>query len=159
MKIIEEEEACSEEKLFERAAYSQEMSTILYHVIDIIFLFKNKHKDSEMMLRIIQTTFSLIDHPMLQYVNYHLLTRVYAICFECSHTSPIIQNISVSALFALTEIVFAGSQTEDSATILAQFLEYLLSNKKFAWIRDQNLKGLIWDLVIVGVRNYPSSEL
>lgn len=98
------------------------MSNILYHIIDIIFLFKNKHKETEMMLRIIQTTFSLIDIQILQYVNYHLLIRIYSICFECCLSTSIIQNISVSALFALTEIVFASSKTEDSSTILSQFL-------------------------------------
>ena len=75
-----------------------------------------------MMLRIIQTTFSLIDVQMLQYVNYNLLTRIYAICFECGATNAIIHNISISALFALTEIVFSGSKVDDSTTILLQFL-------------------------------------
>lgn len=87
------------------------MSDILYHIIDIIFLFKNKHKENDMMLRIIQTTFSLIDIQILQYVNYHLLIRIYSICFDCSFASTIIQNISTSALFALTEIVFASIKT------------------------------------------------
>ena len=67
-----------------------------------------------------------------------------------------IEKISVSALFALTEIVFEGNKVEDSVTILQQFLEYLLTNKKFTWIRYQEFKGLIWDLVIVGIRYYPS---
>ena len=57
------------------------MGTIMYHIIDIIFLFKNKHKDSETMLRIIQTTFSLIDGHLLKYVGENILTRIYAICF------------------------------------------------------------------------------
>ena len=53
----------------------------MYHIIDIIFLFKSKYKEPEMILRIIQTTFSLIDAHLLQYVNYNILTRIYAICF------------------------------------------------------------------------------
>ena len=129
----------------------------MYHIIDIIFLFKSRNKEADMMLRIIQTTFSLIDAQILQYVNYNILTRIYAICFECGATSPIIHNISISALFALTEIVFSATKVEDSAIILLQFLEYLLTEKKFSWIRPLNLKGLIWDLVISGVRNYPPS--
>ncbi len=44
IKIIEEEQLKSEEKLFEGISYNQEMTDILYHIIDIIFLFKNKHK-------------------------------------------------------------------------------------------------------------------
>jgi hypothetical protein len=109
--------------MFEREAYSQEMNNILYHIIDIIFLFKSKHsKEADMMLRIIQSTFSLIDIQMLQFVNYHLLTRVYAICFESGQTNAIIQNISLSALFALTEIIFGSNKVDDSTTILTQFL-------------------------------------
>jgi len=68
-------------------------------------------------------------------------------------------NISLSALFALTEIIFSGNKLEDSTTILAQFLEYLLCNKKFSWIKNQDIKGLIWDLVIVCVRNFPTCDL
>lgn len=78
------------------------MSNILYYIIDIIFLLKNKYKDNDMMLRIIQTTFSLIDSQILQYVNYHIIIRIYSICFECCHSNPIIENISTSALCALT---------------------------------------------------------
>lgn len=113
------------------------MNNILYHVIDIIYLFQNKYKDADMLLRIIQTTFSLIDLQLLQYANYHLLLRLYSICFHSSLTSPVIQNISLSALFALTEIVFSGLPSQDSSTILTHFLEYLLNNKKFSWIKDQ----------------------
>ncbi len=78
------------------------MSNIMYHIIDIIFLLKNKNKDFDMILRIIQTTFSLIDTELLKYVNYHIITRIYSICFECSLSNAMIQNISTSALFALT---------------------------------------------------------
>ena len=160
IKTIEEEEVKTEKRIYEEKVYAEEMSNIFYHIIDIIFLFKSKHgKESDMMLRIIQTTFSLIDAQMLQYVNYHLLTRIYAICFECGTTSPIIQNISLSALFALTEIVFSSNKLEDSSTILSQFLEYLLCNKKFSWIKNQDIKGLIWDLVIVCVRSFPACDL
>lgn len=55
-----------------------------------------------MTLRIIQSTFSLIDHELLQYANYHLLIRIYSICLECCLAHSIVQNISASALFALT---------------------------------------------------------
>ena len=78
------------------------MNAILYHIIDIVFLLKNKYKDIDMALRIIQTTFSLIDIKILQYANEHLFIRIYSICFDCCLSNPVIQNISVSALFALT---------------------------------------------------------
>jgi hypothetical protein len=133
------------------------MSNILYHIIDIIFLLKNKNKDFDMILRIIQTTFSLIDGQILQYVNYHIVIRIYSVCFECCLSNPMIQNISTSALFALTEIIFVGSRVDDSCTILTQFLEYLFANKKFSWIKDQEFKGMVWDLVIIGIRNFPTS--
>lgn len=55
--------------MFERASFGQEMNTILYHIIDIVVLLKNKYKDIDMSLRIIQTTFSLIDSNILQYAN------------------------------------------------------------------------------------------
>ena len=70
-----------------------------------------------------------------------------------------IEKISVSALFALTEIVFESGKIEDSVTILGQFLEYLLGNKKYAWIKYQEFKGLIWDLVIVAIRYFPTEEI
>lgn len=135
------------------------MTTILYHIIDIVFLLKNRYKEAEMMLRIIQTTYSLIDCQMLQFADYHLLTRLYAVCFDCCLSTSIIQNISASALFALTEIVFATAPPPDSLALLAQLLEFLFAAKKFSWIKDQELKGMVWDLVIVAVRNYPTSKL
>jgi len=72
-----------------------------------------------MILRIIQTTYSLIDCNLLQYSDYTLLTRMYSICFDCSLTNSIIQSISTSALYALTEIVFVTNKTENSLLILA----------------------------------------
>ena len=81
VKVIEEEELRREDKMFERQLYCQQLADIMYHIIDIIFLFKSKYREPDMILRIIQTTFSLIDAQLLQYVNYHILTRIYAICF------------------------------------------------------------------------------
>jgi len=134
------------------------MTTILYHVIDIIFLLKNRYKEPDMILRIIQTTYSLIDCNMLQYADYTLFTRIYSICFDCCLSNSIIQNISASALFALTEIVFASNQTDDSLSILTQLMDYLLGNKKFSWIKGTELKGMVWDLVIIAIRNFPANK-
>lgn len=135
IKIIESSESKNEETIFIPAFYSQEMSTIIYHLIDLIFLLKNRYKDVDMALRIIQTTFSLIDARILQYANYNLFTRIYSICFDCCLSSPLIQNISVSALFALTEIIFSSPIVEDSTPILKEFLEFLFNNKKLMWIK------------------------
>jgi hypothetical protein len=118
IKIIDEAQGKSGETLFEAPAYKQEMNTILYHVIDIVQLLKNKFKDAEMVLRIIQTAFSLIDAQLLQYANEHIFIRVYAICFDCCLSGAVIQNISVSALFALTEIIFSAEVTAPSLSIL-----------------------------------------
>jgi hypothetical protein len=112
-----------------------------------------------MTLRIIQTTYSLIDCNLLQFADYTLFTRIYSICFDCCLSNSIIQNISASALFALTEIVFASHQTEDSLSILTQLMDYLLGNRKFAWIKGEELKGMVWDLVIIAVRNFPEGQL
>jgi hypothetical protein len=143
----------------EEGVESGEMTTILYHIIDIVFLLKNRYREAEMMLRIIQTTYSLIDCQLLQFADYHLLTRLYAVCFDCCLSTSIIQNISASALFALTEIVFATAPPADSLALLAQLLEFLFAGKKFSWVKDQELKGMVWDLVIVAVRNYPTLKL
>lgn len=89
-----------------------------------------------MVLRIIQTTFSLIDAQLLQYANENLFIRIYSICFDCCLSGPIIQNISVSALFALTEIIFSAEATAPSLPILDQFLEFVLNNKRFTWLKD-----------------------
>jgi hypothetical protein len=135
------------------------MNTILYHVIDIIVLLKNKYKDIDMILRIIQTTFSLIDSNILQYANEHLFIRIYSICFDCCLSSSVIQNISVSALFALTEIIFSSNGTEPSLSILNQFLEFVFNNKKYTWIKEAEFKGIVWDLIIVAIKNYPTRSI
>jgi hypothetical protein len=159
IKIIDEAQGRSEERLFEVSVYKQEISTILYHVIDIVQLLKNKHKDTEMVLRIIQTTFSLIDAQLLQYANEHLFIRIYSICFDCCLNGSIIQNISVSALFALTEIIFSVEITTPSLPILEQFLEFVLNNKRFTWLKDIEFKGIVWDLIIVAIRHYPIKHI
>lgn len=110
------------------------MSELLSEVIDIIVLLKNKNREPAIVLRVMQTTFSLIDYQMLRHVNYHLLTRLYSVCFDCCQIDPTIQNISVSALCSLTEIVFAQGELSDASILLQQFLEYLLRKKKFNWI-------------------------
>lgn len=145
--------------MFERVGFGQEMNTILYHVIDIIVLLKNKYKDIDMSLRIIQTTFSLIDSKLLQYATENIFIRIYSICFDCCLSSSVIQNISVSALFALTEIIFSAEGTEASLSILNQFLEFIFNNKKYSWIKELEFKGIVWDLIIVAIKSYPTREI
>jgi hypothetical protein len=48
-----------------------------------------------------------------------------------------VQNISVSALFALTEMIFANNSIKNSLPILTQMLEYLFSGKHFLWIKNR----------------------
>lgn len=43
--------------------------------------------------------------------------------------------------------------------ILESFLEHLFRNKKFSWIKDGDLNGLIWDLIVAGIKNYKESSL
>ena len=59
------------------------MGQILSSIIDIIVLLKNHSKQIDIILRIIQATFSLIDEKMLQFANYNNLVRLYSVCFEC----------------------------------------------------------------------------
>jgi hypothetical protein len=44
IKIIEDGEKRNEDKIFERHYYEQEMSNIMFNIIDIILLLKNKYK-------------------------------------------------------------------------------------------------------------------
>lgn len=76
-----------------------------------IVQLKSRTKEADMILRVIQITYSLIDCNMLRYCDQALLTRMYSICFDCSRANPIIQSISISALYALTEIVFENCAT------------------------------------------------
>jgi hypothetical protein len=104
--------------------------------MEVILLLKSSNKEADMILRIIQTTFSLIDCNLLQYSDHPLLTRIYSICFDCSLANAIIQSISASALEALTEIVFASRQIDNSLLILTELLEYLFKKKKVEWIKN-----------------------
>lgn len=100
-----------------------------------------------------------MDEKMLQFANYNLLTRLYSICFECCDSNPTVQNISASALFALTEIVFSNQSTKDSLVILTQMLQYLFDGKHFLWIKFREAKGMIWDLVNIALKCFPQSQL
>ena len=69
-----------------------------------------------------------------------------------------IQKISASALFALTEIVFISSHNRISKVILQEMLEYLIHKKKFLWLNSNQVEGIIWDLLTVAIKNV-SKEL
>ncbi len=64
-----------------------------------------------------------------------------------------IQKISASALFALTEIVFSTSNSRISKVILQEMLEYLIHKKKFLWLNSNQVEGIIWDLLTVAIKN------
>lgn len=64
-----------------------------------------------------------------------------------------IQKISASALFALTEIVFSTSNSRISKVILQEILEYLIHKKKFLWLNSNQVEGIIWDLLTVAIKN------
>jgi hypothetical protein len=106
-----------------------------------------------MVLRIIQTTYSLIEPGLLIFADYRLLTRIYAICFSCCLSTPTILSISISALFSLTEIIFAQNNPKDLLNILNELLEMLLHNKKSSWVQDTRLKSIIWDIIIIAVKS------
>ena len=107
-------------------------------------------------MRIIQNVFTLINHNLLYHMEYNLLIRVYSICFECCIGDPVVQNIAVSALFTLTNSLFdneSNDQIEEAFPILECFLSHLFEGKKFNWMKNVQLKGLVWDLIVICVRS------
>jgi hypothetical protein len=48
-----------------------------------------------------------------------------------------VQNISVSALFALMEALFQFGKITESFLILEALLQYLFEEKKFLWIKGK----------------------
>lgn len=107
----------------------------------------------------IQTTFSLIDQSLIHFFSANLLTRIYSICFQCFKVNSIVQNISISALFALTECLFSYGGVPESFELLGYFLEYLFNNKRYTWMKDAELKGLVWDMSLVAVKNLQPNHL
>ena len=70
--------------------------------MDLIFVLNNKYVEDDMILRIVQTLYSIIEPHLLQNTDYQLITRIYSILLKCCRSKPLIQNISVSAIFTLT---------------------------------------------------------
>ncbi len=112
-----------------------EFDILLNRLVDIVFFLSNKCSDSDMILRIIQTTYSLIEPSLLKYADYTLATRIYSICFRCCLSTSTIQSISVSAIFSLTEILFSFHSVKELEHMLIEFLDLLLRNKKSQWIK------------------------
>jgi hypothetical protein len=106
---------------------------------------------------VVQNTFSLIEPGLLEGADYHLSTRLYSICFKCC-LLPQIQSISASALFSLTDILFRHHFTKDLSTILIDLLEILLHNKKSQWVKDLELKGIVWDVVLIAVKSISEED-
>ncbi len=38
-------------------------------------------------------------------------------------------------------------------------LEYLFKGKKFLWIKDKDLNGMVWDLVNIAIKSFPTERL
>ena len=70
-----------------------------------------------------------------------------------------LQNISVSALFALTECLFEYGSIQESFGILDSFLEYIFTQKRVVWIRSTELKGLMWDLVSTAIKCFTANHI
>lgn len=93
-------------------------------------------------------------------MSFNLLTKVYSISFDCCQVNTVIQNISVSCLFSLTETLFGLEKKEkESHMVLENWLEFLFRSKKFLWIKDSELNGMVWDLIVAGVKNQPEGSL
>lgn len=78
------------------------MEDILHKLTDILFVLNSRQRETAMILRIIQTTYSLIEPALLRYADYHLTTRIYSICLGCCLSTPAILSISASAIFSLS---------------------------------------------------------
>ena len=70
-----------------------------------------------------------------------------------------VQNISVSALFALVEALFQFGQIMESFQIFEALLQYLFEEKKFLWIKGKDVRGLVWDLVVIGIKNFSANHI
>jgi hypothetical protein len=89
------------------------LTAILSTIIDVLIAVSAQHRDNQdTSLRVLQTTFSLIDHLLVPLFSEGMVTRMFSICFEFSQGCVIVQNISVSALLALIEslVQFGGSR-------------------------------------------------
>lgn len=135
------------------------MIEILCNIIDSICLLNVQKSGEDFSLRIVQVMFSLIDVNLISYLGGNHLTKVYAVFFEQSKVNNLIKNISVSALFALTECLFGYGDMNESFVILECFLHNLMKGKKYSWIKISEIRGLIWDLVIVALKNLTSNHL
>jgi hypothetical protein len=74
--------------------------------IDVLVVASTDHNHpKDAAIRILQTTFSLIDHSLIPLFTAQMLTRIFLICFQFCQEPSIVQNVSVSALLALTELL------------------------------------------------------
>ena len=128
-------------------------------VLDILGLLKSKCKEQDSTLRIIQTTFSLLESSLLEKATESIFTRIYALCFQCSEAGGLIANISLSALSALTEIIFGAASPQHSASVLQQLLEFTIHRRRLTWLNSPQFTGTAWDLITVAVRSVAPSTL
>jgi hypothetical protein len=71
-----------------------------------------------MQLRIVQSAYTMVEPALLSTADYHFITRLYSIFFKCCLDSVAIQNISVSAIFTLTDIIFARNPVKTNEHLL-----------------------------------------
>lgn len=69
------------------------------------------------------------------------------------------QNISVSALFALLETLVQFGDKKVTFEVLGSMLQYLFEEKKFIWLKPKDIKGLIWDLVVISIKKFNSNQI
>ena len=105
-----------------------------------------------MTLRIVQTAYSLIEPCMLQKGDYSVVTRLYSIFLKCCLSSPLIQNISASAIFALTQIISLTCCSKDLITLLTELLEFTIQEKKCEWLIELELRSITWDVILIAVK-------
>lgn len=84
-----------------------------------------------------------------------MITKVFSIFFSFCSQISMIQNISVSALFTLIQLLFKFGTIDICFYIVNTFLQVLFENKVFIWIKAyQQIKGLIWDLAVTSIKYF-----
>ena len=91
-----------------------------------------------------------------------LVVRLYQACCQCCEGDSVVQNISLSALLALTQIVFAPTQGENwtiSDSILRGMLESLFKSQGQSWMRREVPRGVVYQLVNTAVTCMSDSQV
>lgn len=43
--------------------------------------------------------------------------------------------------------------------MLTELLQYLFEGKKFVWVKGKDVKGLVWDLIVIAIKNFSPNHI